>query len=55
MQKHKSHPEGFDALREGYSKLVEIDLADNDDAGLTGVKLDGVGRVVYSNAESKVL
>jgi len=30
-------------------------LAENDDAGLTGVKLDGVGRVVYSNEEARIL
>ena len=55
LQRHRAHPEGFDALQEDYAKLVDIDLAENDDAGLTGVKLDGIGKVVYSNPEAKIL
>ena len=55
LQKHRAHPEGFDALQEDYARLVDIDLKENDDVGLTGVKLDGIGRVVYSNPESRIL
>jgi len=55
LQRHRSHPEGFDSLQAGYAKLVEVDLKENDDVGLTGVKLDGIGKVVYSNPESRIL